>query len=373
MKRFVSLTVGAAVLVSGCLSGCKSFGDDNAATIDGKAIAASQVTGLAKVLLANDQSQCTQALAPAQLSQYSAAQVTALQEQCQEISEAVVDSHRATGKYARQSLQLLVQFAVAEDGLRDLKETITTAERTAAASQVASLKTLSKADRGLIEEGLAAQSALQRAIVDHFDSKLGRAVLDAVYASQPSWDNLCGKGIIGLASDRAAVDAEVAKGTTIEELVATPPTGFQLLGDGGKICTPKGGTAPAEVLAGFADTSKTAIQSVEFDQAGSDATAAPTKEVVFFVAGGEQLVKRNSAEFKTLAAQSIQQAAQAAQQGGSSASSPVMPAATKLAVIKIDPRFGSGYNLTTGIVSPVEPLVPTTTTAKPTASTSTGG
>ena len=291
------------------LAGCSTFENGSAATVDGKSIPITTVDAL------------TTAVNTAKGGPKNPSNAT------------------LNGDDGRSALGILIQFAVAEQALAGLHESPTADELQAADQQLQQLKLTGK-NRDLVKTGLASQSALDRAITDHWATPLGRKVLDDIYASQPNWEQVCATGIVGSADKRADVQKLIDGGAKLTDGAAFQAAGFQALSATGEFCTTADGV-PADLAAGFADTATTGVQAIEFkNQSGQTG-------VVFFIAGGRRTVKRGDRALEDVAAQAISSAAQ-------SGRSPVMAAAIRRSTIAVDPRFGS-YDPKKGIVPPIAP------------------
>jgi len=296
------------------LAGCSTFENGIAATVDGKSIPIRTVEALSNaVTIANTGKRPS--------------------------SDALLQADDA-----RSALGILIQFAVAERTLASLGEVTTSDEELAAEQKLAQLTSLKGPSRGIVVQGLAAEAALDRVVTQHWDSSLGQKVLDEVYASQPSWDQVCATGVIGPAEKRAEVQALIDGGAVVTDATAFQTVGFQVLSKTGQFCTSTSGV-PAEVAAAFADTTTTGVQVIEFENPGGQ------RGVTFFLPGGSSTIRRGDDALRQVAAQSIQQGAQ-------SGRSPVMAIAIRRSKIAIDPRFGS-FDPVKGIVPP--PAPPTTT------------
>ena len=316
----MSLLALGVVLSAG--SACEVIGSNVAATVDGKDITVDQVTQLAKVL------------AKAQPSKPPV---------------AVTTTQGLDSATAQKSLAQWIQLVASLQTLAHMGSSPTSSARSSASQQLKGISGLSAANKDLLTNGVAALNSLLPKLATNSNPeyhKLAEAIFKKVPASERT--QFCSQAIYGPASAADQVQKLLDAGTTLDDPTAFQAAGFQAASSNPQLCVGAPSDLPSEIASVYFTAPVGKVVRASFTEQGSDGSS---QSLVFFfkvVSVAKVTVKSD------LVTQQVVQSVQ------NDPSLLLGPEFKKLA-IHVDPRFGSGFDLTKGIVSPpASPIVPTT-------------
>jgi hypothetical protein len=320
VKRLLVSLVALGVLLSAG-SACEVIGSNVAATVDGKDITVDQVTQLARVL---------------EKAQPSKPPLV------------VTTTQGLNSTAAQKSLAQWIQLIASERTLKRMGSSATSSAKSSASSQLKTITGLSAANKAVLIDGIAALNSLLPKLATNSNPefhKLAAAALKSVPATERK--QLCSQAIYGPATAADQVQALLDGGATLDDPTAFSATGFSAATQEKQLCV-----APADLPADLASVYFAApvgkVEKATFTSQGQD--GSPQSDAFFFKILGATTVTINSDLITQEVVQNVQ----------NDPSLLLGPEFKKLA-IHVDPRFGSGFDLTKGIISPpASPLVPTT-------------
>jgi hypothetical protein len=320
VKRLLLPLVALGVVLVGATS-CSTVGSNVAATVGGKDISVDSVKALSAKLAPLEQKSVPKG--------------------------ALLDN-----TLARSALTEQVKLTVANQELSRRKASVTSADKQAASQLTQSYSSLPKT----VQDELAASEALARVIATDSKSpeiaKLTRQVYDHVKPAQRA--QICATAIVGPAAGGDAVQKLLDAGTSLTDPSAFTDAQFQVIGTNGRYCT-NPAQLPTELQKPWATAPKGVLQRVAFTSQGSD--GSEQSGVMFFKVTGTNTLRPNDPAILQSVQQQIQQQPEL-----------VLPGVYAKADIHIDPRFGSGFNPSGGVVTaPDTPVVPTTKPKAPKA------
>lgn len=314
------LLLVATTLVAVLASACDPIGSDIAARVGSTTITVDQVRDLVDAI------------------------DTATAEQGgQQPPEPATNEFRINGEAARYSLAGWIRLSIAEQEVARRKLTTDDTDRQRADQELGSLTKLSKSNRKRLADGLAALSALSRAIVADAPADTVEEVAAQLFAAVPENDRQlrCFQGIQGPAAGADEIEKLLEGGTAIDQFAAFVDQQFNPISqDGTPLCLRPSEQAriPEPVGAAFAGAKQGERERVSFSSQGQDG-------VVFF-----ELVSTG-----TLTPQSpqiLQQAQQQVEQQRQGNVGELLAKVFGRYTVKVDPRFGKGFDPSQSVVLP---------------------
>lgn len=321
MKRLVVTLVGL-VAVSVPLSGCNAFGDDVAASVNGRDITISQVRQLAKARAADS-----------------------------------VGPDSIEGTAGRGALAELIELNVYRDELKRRGGAATDADRSAAQSQVGELKGASSSLKAELSELYADRVALLAKLtptpeVPEPTAEEIRATAEQLLKSVPA-DQLvvsCAVGVFGSTDGAAAVQKLVDGGTDVGDGEAFASTGFRSIGvDGAPYCGAVGEPSIDAAIKGpIGVVKRVDVQSQQGPQ------------TVFLRPTGTKTYTPDDPEVLAAAKSQLQEKAQqTAQQQQTQLQAGQQLKVMRRARVDVDPRFGT-FDPREVVRPPDSPAAPST-------------
>jgi hypothetical protein len=312
---------------------CDPIGSDIAATVGSTRITIQQVRALVAAIDAANTEQGTRAL-----------------------PEPATNEFRINGEAARFALAGWIRLSVAEQETQRRKLSPDDTDRQRADQELASLTKLPKSDRKRLADGLAALSALTRAIAADAPASTVEQVAERIFAEIPEDDRdlRCFQGIQGPAAGADAVEELLDGGTPLDQFAAFIDRQYNPISQtGAELCLRPSEVAriPDPVGPAFAAARPGERQRVAFSSQGQDG-------VVFFeLARTDRLTPQSP--------QILQQAQQQVEQERQGSMNELLAEVFKRYPIRVDARFGRGFDPAESVVMP--PTSPLSLTPRPAA------
>ncbi len=323
MKRlFAVLSIVAAL----ALTSCEVIGSNVAATVDGKDITIDQV----------------QALVNAQ------AKPTADQKAL----------HQLDGSTARRTLSEWIQLVGAERILHDMGKSPSSTDRQQAEQAAASLKGVSSDTKAELVTDIAAANTLVKQLSTPSNPAF-RALAEQAFDALPASSKqlTCSDAVYGPASATAQVQKLIDSGASLSDPAAFADAGFSAASTTKQLCVAKS-DLPEQLATPYFAAPKGVVEHADFSTQGQDGSQQDS--VLFFEITGQSKLTASSATVTAQVQQAVQQNPNL-----------ILAAPFKKLAIHIDPRFGSGFDMNSGVLPPATPITPPT--AKKSTSLPVGG
>lgn len=327
------LLLVATTLVGVFAPACDPIGSDIAATVGSTRITVQQVRALVAAIDAANAEQGTRAL-----------------------PEPATNEFRINGEAARFALAGWIRLSVAEQETQRRKLSPDDTDRQRADQELEALTKLSKADRRRLTDGLVALSALTRALAADAPASTVEQIAEQIFADIPEDDRdlRCFQGVQGPAAGADAVEKLLDGGAPLDQLAPFVNLGFNPISQtGAELCLRPSEVAriPDPVGPAFTAARPGERQRVAFSSQGQDG-------VVFFeLARTDRLTAQSP--------QIVQQAQQQVERERQSNMSDLLAEVFQRYPIRVDARFGRGFDPAESIVLP--PTSPLSLTPRPAA------
>jgi hypothetical protein len=285
---------------------CDPFGDDVAATVEGHDISADSVT-----TLAHD---------PAFNRGQSAGTTSVL-----------------VGSVGRDALTLLIQFQLSANELQRRGESVTAEDRSTV-DQTYQLGSLGPKARAIVTEGLVEQAALTRVLKTIDPSSPAEQA--ELYARAPSYHSVrCIEGLVAPTAGEAEIAAALKSGQSISDIIAKSVGGATSGFGQGEQCYPSTARPnyPAKVLNLIYDQKPGEVH-------GAEVQSSQGNVAVVVAVTRDRTIRPNDPY--------LGQLLQSVQQGGIQAWLPLVMDDSN---VTVNPQYGRGFTMSTGVVAPVTP------------------
>jgi hypothetical protein len=307
------LLVAFVVLLVGTTAACDAFGDDVAATVEGKDISIDAVTALAKEPVFNRTGGAS--------------------------TESVMD-----GTAARAALTTLIQFNLAASELARRGAHVTAADRQTVDQQYgqdAQISAMKPAARKVVLDSIAQEVALDRVLreIDPTSAQERHELFDRTPSSHKV---RCFEALVAPAANETQVENALDSGASISDVLTKGTGGAQAIFGNGQQCRSRN-----QIPAGFPAEVTSLIFDAPIGQTASVKTQSGTTDVVVIVhATADRTLHRDDPEVGDLVA--------AVKQGGISAWLPLVMVDARVVV---NPQFGRAYSVSQGVIPPISPPV----------------